>query len=71
MRVVRELKGWINAYNEVKSAADELQLAFEYAKDGIVSEEEVDIGYTLAIKLIEDLELKNMLRREEDKLGAV
>ncbi|MDD2243346.1 MAG: peptide chain release factor 2 [Dysgonamonadaceae bacterium] len=71
MRVVRELKGWINAYNEVKSAADELQLAFEYAKEGIVSEEEVDIGYTLAIKLIEDLELKNMLRREEDKLGAV
>ncbi len=71
MRVVRELKGWINAYNEVKSAADELQLAFEYAKEGIVSEEEVDTGYTLAIKLIEDLELKNMLRREEDKLGAV
>ena len=71
MRVVRELKFWINSYNDVKAAADELQLAFEFVKEGIVSEEEVDAQYTRVIKLIEDLELKNMLRREEDKLGAV
>lgn len=71
MKIVRELKGWINSYYKVKTISDELQLAFEYAKEGIVSEEEVDADYTLAIKLIEDLELKNMLRREEDKLGAV
>jgi peptide chain release factor 2 len=71
MRVVRELKFWVNAYNDVKAAADELQLAFEFVKEGIVSEEEVDAQYTRVIKLIEDLELKNMLRREEDKLGAV
>jgi len=71
MKVVKELKFWINSYNDVKAAADELQLAFEYVKEGIVSEEEVDAQYSHAIGLIEDLELKNMLRREEDKLGAV
>jgi peptide chain release factor 2 len=71
MKVVRELKGWLKSYNNVKVAVDELQLAFDFAKDGIVSEEEVDEDYSIAIKLIEDLELKNMLRREEDKLGAV
>jgi peptide chain release factor 2 len=71
MKVVRELKFWINSYNNVKAAADELQLAFEFVKEGIVSEEEVDAQYSHAIGLIEDLELKNMLRREEDKLGAV
>jgi peptide chain release factor 2 len=71
MKVVRELKFWINSYNDVKAAADELQLAFEFVKEGIVLEEELDAQYTHAIKLIEDLELKNMLRREEDKLGAV
>ena len=71
MKVVKELKFWINAYNEVKAATEELQLAFEYVKEGIVSEEERDTHYSHAILLIEDLELKNMLRREEDKLGAV
>lgn len=71
MKVVRELKFWINAYQEVKAAADELQLAFDFVKEGIVSEQEVDAQYTEAIRLIEELELKNMLRREEDKLGAV
>ena len=71
MKVVKELKFWINAYNEVKAATEELQLAFEYVKEGIVSEEEIDTHYSHAILLIEDLELKNMLRREEDKLGAV
>jgi len=71
MQIVRDLKFWINAYHEVKAATDELQLAFDFMKEGIVSEEEVDANYAHAIKLIEDLELKNMLRREEDKLGAV
>jgi peptide chain release factor 2 len=71
MKIVRELKFWINAYNEIKSAAEELQLAFDFVKDEIVTEEEVDNNYAKAITLIEELELKNMLRQEEDKLGAV
>jgi peptide chain release factor 2 len=71
MKVVRELKFWIKAYNEIKSAADELQLAFDFVKDEIVTEEEVDSNYQKVIALIEALELKNMLRQEEDKLGAV
>lgn len=71
MKVVRELKGWIRDYNEVKSATDELRLAYDFVKDGIVTEEEVDAAYRKAIDLIENLELKNMLRKEEDKLGAV
>lgn len=71
MKIVRELKGWISAYDKVKSATEELQLAFDFLKEGIVSEEEVDANYARAIELIENLELKNMLRREEDQLGAV
>jgi len=71
MKVIRELKGWINGYNEVKAAVEELQLAFDFQKEGITSEEEVDLAYNNALRFLEDLELKNMLRREEDKLGAV
>ncbi|NDW18146.1 peptide chain release factor 2 [Dysgonomonas sp. 216] len=71
MKKIRELKSWINGYNEVKSACEELQLAFDFQKEGITSEDEVDEAYKVAVVKVENLELKNMLRREEDKLGAV
>lgn len=71
MKVIRGLKGWIEGYNEVKGAVEELQLAFDFQKEGVTSEEEVDEAYNNALALVENLELKNMLRREEDKLGAV
>lgn len=71
MKVIRGLKGWIEGYNEVKNAVEELQLAFDFQKEGVTSEEEVDQAYQNALVFVENLELKNMLRREEDKLGAV
>ena len=40
-------------YNEVHAAAEELQLAYDYVKEGIVSEEEVDEAYGNAIQLVE------------------
>ena len=71
MQKVREIKSWILAYNETKSAAEELQLAFDFQKEGITTEDEVDEAYKQAINLLENLEMKNMLRSEEDHLGAV
>jgi len=71
MRKVKELKNWVTGYNEVKTAADELQLAFDFYKEEAVSEEEVDEAYRHAMDLIETIEMKNMLSHEEDKLGAV
>lgn len=68
---IRNLKAWIDGYDEVKNLADELELAFEFVKDEIVTEEEVDKLYDRALHKIEELELKNMLRQEEDQLGAV
>ena len=71
MRKVKELKNWVTGYNEVKSAADELQLAFDFYKEEAMTEEEVDEAYRYAMDLIETIEMKNMLSHEEDKLGAV
>lgn len=71
MRKVKEIKNWIVGYQEVKAAADELQLAYDFYREEAVTEEEVDQAYQHAIELLETLEMKNMLSREEDKLGAV
>ena len=71
MKKVRSIKSWIVAYDEVRAAAEELQLAYDFNKEGAVSEEEVDTAYHHTLELVENLELKNMLRSEEDHLGAV
>jgi peptide chain release factor 2 len=71
MKKVRGIKSWIVAYNEIKAAAEELQLAYDFQKEGITTEEEVEEAYRKTVDLLEKLEMKNMLRSEEDHLGAV
>ena len=71
MKKIKDLQGWIDGYKEVEEAVDELELAFDYVKDGELEESELDALYASAIEKIEALELRNMLRREEDKLGVV
>lgn len=71
MKLVKGIKKWIDGYNEVRTAADELQLSFDFYKDELVTEEEVDAAYERAVKAIDDLELRNMLRQEEDPMDCV
>lgn len=71
MRKIKELKFWIENYEALEKQVDELQLAFDFVKDELVTEEEVDAQYASVKEAIENLELRNMLRREEDKLGVV
>ena len=71
MKKVKGIKKWIDGYDEVRTMADELQLAFDFYKEEMVTEQEVDEAYQKAIKSIEDLELMNMLRQEEDPMDAV
>ena len=66
MKKVKGIKKWIDGYQEVKSLTDELQLAFDFYKEEMVTEEEVDEVYAKAIEAIEALELRNMLRQKED-----
>ena len=71
MKLVKGLEKWLKGYAEVKTLCDELDTAFEFYKEELVTEEEVDALYDKAITAIEELELKNMLRREEDSMDAV
>lgn len=71
MRKVKNIKRWIDGYMDVKSACDELQLAFDFFKDELVSEQEVDDAYLHAVNKVEELEMKNMLAHEEDQMPAV
>lgn len=71
MKKVKGIQKWLDGYKTVRLYADELQLAFDFYKNEMVTEEEVDADYAKAIKAIEDLELKNMLRQKEDPMDCV
>lgn len=71
MKKVKAIEKWLDGYKAVRQYADELQLAFDFYKEEMVSEEEVDADYEKAVKAIEVLELKNMLRQQEDPMDAV
>ena len=68
---VKGIEKWLKGYEQVRQMADELQLAFEFYRDEMVTEEELDHDYAKAIAAIEDLELKNMLRQKEDPMDCV
>ncbi|WP_159684240.1 peptide chain release factor 2 [Flavobacterium sp. 9R] len=68
---LRNKKKWIEDYDKAASLTEELQLAYDFYKEGELSIEELDEQYTLAENHIEAIEFKNMLSDEGDTLSAV
>lgn len=55
----------------MSSAVEDLQVLYEFFKEGEASEEDVRNQYDTALTTLEDLEFKNMLSGEEDNMDAV
>ena len=71
VKTLRSKKKWIEDYNKAVEMTDELQLAYEFYKEGELSVEELDEQYNGTQKHIEAIEFKNMLSDEGDSLSAV
>ena len=71
MKKVKTLRFWIEGFEEVDKIVEELTLAFDFVKEELVTEEELDELYVQTVSKIEGLELRNMLRLEEDKMSVV
>lgn len=71
LKKVAAIKSWVVDYDAIATAMDELNLVPEFIKERAASEEDLDIAYEKALHLIEALEMRNMLRSEEDKMGAI
>ncbi len=71
VKTLRSKKKWIKDYNKAVEMTDELQLAYEFYKEGELSAEELDEQYSTTQNHIEAIEFKNMLSDEGDSLSAV
>ncbi|HJS01040.1 MAG TPA: peptide chain release factor 2 [Flavobacterium sp.] len=68
---LRNKKKWIEDYDKAVALTEELQLAYEFYKEGELTSEELDEQYQLTQNHIEGIEFKNMLSDEGDTLSAV
>lgn len=71
MKKIKMLRFWIDSCKEVEQAVGEVEVGFDFVKEGVISEDELDNLYAEAKDKIEKLELRNMLRGEEDKMDAI
>lgn len=71
LKRVAGIKRWIDDYNEIERLCGDLELMPDFVREGGASEEELDALYTETCSKTEELEMRNMLRGPEDKMGAI
>ena len=71
MKELRTLKKWVSDYEQAHLQLDDLEVLFDFFKEGEVEEKEVNDAYQNLLKLFEDIEFRNMLSDEGDALSAV
>lgn len=71
MKSIRTLKFWIDSYDQLKAAFDDLEVLIEFVKEGMAEPKEADEQFKILADKVEEIELKNMLSGEEDSLSAV
>ena len=71
MKVVRSIKVWTDGFKQVDQAMEDLLVLFDFFEMDEATEDDVEQQFNITLEAIETLETKNMLRKEEDKLGAI
>ena len=71
LKKIKQKKFWIETCDAIQAKIEDLQVLFEFFKEGEVEEAEIESNYLKTIEGIEELELKNMLSSEEDNLDAI
>ena len=71
MKELRTLKKWVSDYEQAHLQLDDLEVLFDFFKEGEVEENEVNDAYQNLLELLEDIEFRNMLSDDGDALSAV
>lgn len=71
MRKIRAIKVWTDGFDAVNQNVEDFLVLYEFFEVKEATEAEVDTAFAETMDAVEKLEAKNMLRNEEDRLGAV
>ncbi len=71
MQHLRGLKKWVEDYNKAEGLIGDLEVLYEFHKEGEATAEDLQEHFEKTITLVEDMEFKNMLSDEGDGMSAV
>ncbi|MFV0506512.1 MAG: peptide chain release factor 2 [Bacteroidales bacterium] len=71
MRHIRSIKNWTKGYENIEEQQGELDVLFEFNQLGEAPDDEVEGQYARTLASIEDLETRNMLRKQEDSMACM
>lgn len=71
MKELRFKKKWVEDYNTLVTMDEDIQVLYDFYKDGEVEETEITAQFEKLSTFLEDIEFKNMLSEEGDSLSAV
>jgi len=71
MKQIQEKKKWTSVFDAATSSYDDLLVLWDFYDAGEADESDLHQHYDQTLELVEDLELRNMLSNEEDRLNAI
>ncbi|MEI6890497.1 MAG: peptide chain release factor 2 [Bacteroidales bacterium] len=71
LKSIRDKKIWTDAYKRGQASFEELMILWDFYIQGEGSEEDLGKQFDETFKIIDDLEFRNMLSGEEDRLSAI
>lgn len=71
MKAIRTKKRWVDDFEKVIALSDDLQILYDFYKEGEATEEEVVQQYEETLDLLESIEFRNMLSNEGDDMSAI
>jgi len=71
MKSIRDKKTWTDAYKAAVDSFADLKVLLDFYQLGEGTEKDLDKHYKENLRLVEDLEFRNMLSGEEDKFSVI
>jgi peptide chain release factor 2 len=71
LKNISQLKSWTNDFEKICNSLDDLTVLYDFYRENEATEADLDGQYSTSRDMIEALEVRNMLRKEEDQLGAI
>jgi peptide chain release factor 2 len=70
LKIIKTNKKWCEGYLNTFTIVEDLEVLFEFQKEGEATEEDVDNQYNMLVLALDDLEFRSTLNRPEDELNC-
>ena len=71
MKAIKADENWVAGYRKINEAVEDLEVLFDFSKEGEATDEEVNTKYDSALAAIEDVEFRSTLNKPEDELSCI